>query len=142
MSCRIDHGTFFVLTMNFNQSLANLFKQRHTHRLIIDVRTGTTIGVLGSAQNDTVLSATIGEVVFLQQLKDMMVRLNIKNGADLPLLLANANQITIPPRAKRQRQGVQQDRFTRTRFARQHRQTTVKFNIQLTNEHDIAYGKN
>ncbi len=63
---------------------------------------------------------------------------DVEGGRHLPLLRAVAHQPGVAAAAKRQREGVEQDRLARTGLASQHRKAAGKFEIETLDQHNVT----
>jgi len=67
-----------------------------------------------------------------------MGRRHVERRGDLPLLGALPHQRGIAARAKRQREGVEQDRFAGAGLTGQHRKARREVDVEPVNQHDVS----
>ena len=131
----IDQRAVIVLAMDLDQELACLAHQLNGNRLVVDIGLGAAIGGLNPAENQI---AIVVDAVFAHQQPGRMGHSDIENRRHLPLVATVTHQRTVAPATQRQRQTVEQDGFSGTRFPREHRQASIKGQIKPFDQDDIA----
>jgi len=90
MGGRVDESPFFMLPVYLDQHMSDDFQYRDTHRLIVDISAGPTIGILGAAQYDFILAIDIIQVVFFEKRPHAMVISHRKHRPNLSLALGTS----------------------------------------------------
>ncbi len=138
MRRRIDKGALVVLAVNFDQSGAERAQHLHADRLIVDEGSCPAVGELHAAHDQLVLGV---EIVIGQDAARRMIRREIERRGDLTVLGAGAHQCRVAAGAQRQREGVEQDRFTGAGLAGQRGEPGAEIDIQPVDQNDVANGK-
>jgi len=138
MGAGIDQRPIIVLAVDLDQRGTERAQHLHADRLVVDEGAGAAVGKLHAAQDQLVLGR---DVVRRQNRVRRMVAGNVEGGGDLPLLHALAHQSGVAAGAKRQREGVEQDRLARAGLAGEHRQAGGEIDIEPLDQDDIADGQ-
>ena len=134
----IGKRTIIMLPVNFNEACADEAQGLHTDRLVVDKGARFAVGHLHAPQNDLalVINRLAGE-----QLKDRMIVLGMKDRCHLPLRFTLTYERAITARAKREGEGIKQDRFARPRLTGQNGKAVIKGQIEAINQNNIANGQ-
>jgi hypothetical protein len=124
-----------MLAVNLDQMAAKLTQQTNACSLIIDENTRTAVTILHTAQNNI---AVITDFIVFEEIAGGMVDTDIKHRRHLSLIRTMTHKGSIASGAKRQRQAVEQNRFTRTGFTGENRQSFLKLDIEFLNQDNIA----
>ena len=135
MHGRIDQSAVIMLAMDFNQRARHSAQGLRAHRLVVDESAGAAVRHLHAAQNQLAFGVNVvragsdnGGVIGSQR----------EHRRHLPLRLALAHKRTIPARAKRQREGVKQDRFSSAGLAGKHSHPGRWLKVEPIDQNDIA----
>jgi hypothetical protein len=135
MSAGIDQGTLIVLAMDFDQCTSELLQHLHTHRLVVDKRTGSTVGELYAAEDQLIFG---WNVVGGEQRARRVVARDIEHGGNLALLDSLPDQRLIPATTQGQSKSIEQDRFAGARFAGEDSEPVGEIDIEVVDQHDVA----
>src|SRR5262249_39681315 len=89
----IDQGAFSVLTVNFNECVAELLENLHAHRLVVDEGAASPIRKLHAAEDQFIFG---GNIIGCEQRSRRMVVCDIKYRSALALLDALPDQCLVP----------------------------------------------
>ena len=131
----VHQGAIVMLTMNFDEVAGNGAQRLGAHRLIIDEGASTSVRHLHAAQNELAFG---GDVLGARRGDGRMIGAKLKKGGDLALRLSLPHEGAVAARPKRQREGVEQNRFSRAGLPGEHREAATKFEIELVDQHDVA----
>ena len=131
----VDQRTLVMLTINLNQRHADGLERLHAHGLIVDQRARSPIGELHTPQNQFILGRY---VIRAQDRVCGMLTWYLEHGRDLPLLDPMAHQAGVAARTKRQREGIEQDRFPGAGLAGEHREAGCELHVEAIDQDDVA----
>jgi hypothetical protein len=132
---RIRQGPVIMLAMDLDEMLPHLAQQLHRHWLVVDRRPRLAIGQLHPAQDEIAIHRDVGTP--RRRPGGVAIR-HVEHRRHLALRLTGANERSIAPPPQRQRESIEQDRFSGTRFARQHKQTRLDRKVETVDQHDVA----
>ena len=141
MAARIDQAAIVVLAMQFHQSPRNFAQQRDANRLIVDKCHAAAIGLHAAAQDQGFARFDFHIGIGQRIANNRRQRREFERCGNAGLIRASPNQPGIRPIAQHQAQGIQQDRFARPGFARQHAQPRSERQVQRFDEHNVSDGK-
>ena len=118
MDAGIDQGAVVVLAVDLDQERADLPQQRHRDRLVVDEGAAPPVAALDPAQDQFALA---GDAAFAEQRPYRVAGGEVEDRRHVTLLGTLADQRAVAAPAKRQRQGVEQDRLAGAGFAGEHR---------------------
>ncbi len=123
-----------VLAVHVDQVLTELAQLRQGHRRAVDKGLAASRSVDRAAREQQAIVAR--QVVSCQPLLDDLA--GTKRGGDLGALRPLAHDIRITALAQRQQQRVNQNRFSRSGFAAQHRKPRREIQFEGLDDHEIA----
>ena len=124
--------------MDLDQAAAEVAERLHADRSIVQKGPRPPVRKLDAAQDQ----AAVGfEVLGSHDIPRRVVRRKIEHGRDLALLLALPHGGPVAAPAKRQSQGIEQDRLARTGLSGQHRQTRPELQVEPVDQDEVANAK-
>ena len=142
MRSGIHEGPFVMLAVDLDQRRAERAQHLHAHRLVVDEGAGAAVGELHAPQDQFVAVRTSAASHRCRQaLPRRMVLRDLEGGGDLALLGAVAHQRRLAARAKRQRKGIEQDRFAGAGLAGEHSKAAAEIDVQPVDQDDVADGQ-
>src|SRR5262249_5505783 len=135
MSAGINQGTLIVLAMDFDQRTSELLQHLHTHRLVVDERTGSTVGELYAAEDQLIFGRN---VVGGEQRVRRVGASDIEYGGSPALPDSLPDQRLIPAATQGQSKSIEQDRFAGARFAGEDSEPVGEIDIEAVDQHDVA----
>ena len=138
MAVDVDQCAVCMLAVQLNQQSRKLAQHGKAHRLIIDGGATGPITRLHPAHNDIAFHFNF---VSGQKFYRHMFFWKIVTGGHTALVLAVAHQIGVATCAKGEAQGIKQDRFSGTGFARQNGQAARQLEVKFFDQNDIANGE-
>ena len=134
----IDESALVVLTVDLHQRRAERAQDLHADRLIVDERAGAAVGKL-YAPDDQFVVAT--KIVIGEDAARRMAFGQVEDGDHLALLGAFTHHRGFAACAERQREGVEQDRFSGAGLARQRGKAPTEIDVEAIDQNDVADGK-
>ncbi len=141
MPARIEQAPLVMLAVDLDQARADVAQQRRRAGLVIEKGAAAAVG-LERAANDEGLARFGGDVVFGEQRRQRgSGRWRIECCRDARLIGATAHQAAVRPRAERQPQRIEENRFARAGLAGEHGQPALERQIERLDEDDVSDGK-
>ncbi len=135
VAARIDQRAVVMLAVDLDQRLARGTQELHADARVVDEGAASAVRPLHAPQDQRGLRL---EAVFGQQRQDRVVAGKSEDGRHLALARAAPHQRGIAPAAKRERKGIEQDRFAGAGLAGQRRQARTEFEIEFVDQDDVA----
>ena len=132
---RIHKGALVVLAVDFDQRRAERAEHLNADRLIVDERPRPAVGELHATQDQFAIAV---EIVVGEDAARRMTRRKFERGGDLTVLGAGARQRRVAAGAKREREGVEQDRFAGAGLARKRGKPGAEIDVQPVDQNDVA----
>ena len=95
----IDECSFLVLTVNFHETVSDLFECSDSDGFVIYVRSCFSVFGLGTSENN-VSGVFITESVLLEDVIDRMVFLNFEHGCDFSCIASESDELTVSSSAE------------------------------------------
>ena len=134
----IDQRAGVMLAVDLDQRRTQRLQGLHADRLVVDEGPRTAVGELHAAQDQRLVG---GDVAVGEKLPRRMLRRQFEHRRDLPLLHALADQRRVAARAKRQREGVEQDRLAGPGLAGQHGEPRREVEVEPVDQNDVSNRK-
>ncbi len=134
----VDERALVMLAVDLDQARADFAEQRDRHDLVVDVGAAPPIGTLHAAQDHVAIGGV--DAAFGEQRANGMLRRYVEGGGDVTLRRARAHQRRIAARAERQREGIEQDGFSRAGLAGEYRQPGLEIHGEAFDDDDVADG--
>ena len=131
----VEQGAIVMLAMDLGHEPADLAQQRDARRLVVDEGPAGAVPPLDLPQHDLAVG---GNPLLVQHGEGLMAGRRVEGGGDHAPGGAVAHQACIAAAAKRQPQGIEQDRFSGAGFAGKHGQPVFERDIEFFDKHDVA----
>ena len=131
----LHQGAVVVLAVDLDQTVGDRARHLRADRLIVDESAGPSIRELDAAQDQFAVGL---DVALPRERNSGMIGGEIEDRRHLALRLTVTDERAVAARAERQRQRVEQDRFSRPSLAGQNRQSAGEFEVQLVDQDNVA----
>ena len=137
MPSRVQQAAIVMLSVHLDGQSADIAQKPRGRRSRADERAAAAVRLEGPSDNQR-LAALGFDALFREKAVDRMARRQLDLRRHRRAVHPAADQPGIRPCTERQSERIEQDRFARARFARQHAKPGMEFQVEALDEHDVA----